>query len=449
METRENDNKQIWEMELLISGALVFSLLQLPGPILRELVRLQTRLAGAEAAVARIVVSMALTVVLVLAAAFVIHLAGRAFWVGLMGLRRAFPAWVCWDRLKQGPMTTAVNRQMAADPDRLIDGIDRFCSTIFSLAFSLVAIVVVETLLIGVLALVAGVVTRLVHGLRFTWVLTAALGAPIVVGLLLSGIDALIGKGYLHFLGASKGFTRLASGYIRAFNLALGGPMWNPVFLVFRSNLDLRRYAALMAAIFVGLGVCVPIAAIVWSRDVDVLHSLRFFPADSRRLAVNPGHYRDSRQADEVYLRTPSIQSEQVDGPVIKLFLPHVPDTDNPLLDEVCPGIEPLRAGGIDLGNGGHGPSEERLAATRDCLRALWRVELDGAELGVGEYYFFTEPGSGVHGLMGYLPTTSLTPGKHELRVMRYAARKDGAQPANARDRFRGREDRIQLWLTP
>ncbi|RLE30261.1 MAG: hypothetical protein DRJ61_13080, partial [Acidobacteria bacterium] len=124
-----------YEMELLISGAVVFGLIHLP-PIIE---RISTSfLAGLEGNLSLFGFMGQIYLQLVLyglIAVFVLHLAMRGFWIGLLGLESVFPEGIRWDRVKLGP---AMIKRYRAGIDSLaatIEKVDDLCSLIFSFGF--------------------------------------------------------------------------------------------------------------------------------------------------------------------------------------------------------------------------------------------------------------------------------------------------------------------------
>ena len=106
-----------WEMELLISGATVFGLLQLPA--LADSLLFHAHNSGPPI-VALFVLPLWIyvkTALLTLAATFVVHLCLRGYWVALVGLSSVYPGGVRWDRVAEraGPLSLASMRAKIGD----------------------------------------------------------------------------------------------------------------------------------------------------------------------------------------------------------------------------------------------------------------------------------------------------------------------------------------------
>ena len=91
-----------------------------------------------------------------LAVAFIVHLAIRAYWVGMIGLKSTFPDGIRWDRLPLvGPVTRGFYQRSIGGLDDMIDGADRAASIVFAMT-TLMALVIAWTGLYMVLGLLAG-----------------------------------------------------------------------------------------------------------------------------------------------------------------------------------------------------------------------------------------------------------------------------------------------------
>ncbi|MGQ0799481.1 MAG: hypothetical protein ACT4NL_05125, partial [Pseudomarimonas sp.] len=86
------------ELELLISGLTLFALLSLPPWLLERLEAVYNQLPFGILIAVSMAVPMLVAIAYVLACGFVAHLAIRAYWVGLVGLKSVFPDGVRWDR---------------------------------------------------------------------------------------------------------------------------------------------------------------------------------------------------------------------------------------------------------------------------------------------------------------------------------------------------------------
>jgi len=53
------------------------------------------------------------------------------------------------------------------------------------------------------------------------------------------------------------------------------------------------------------------------------------------------------RPAEEIFRTLPSIQSDVIRDPYVKLFIPYYPRRHNPVVEKRCPGVRPLKEPGL------------------------------------------------------------------------------------------------------
>lgn len=87
------------ELELIISGLSLFALVSLPGWLWDTYETWLPRMSLGMSAASGVLVPIASAMCLMMAALFVLHLAVRAHWVGLIGLKAVFPDGVRWERM--------------------------------------------------------------------------------------------------------------------------------------------------------------------------------------------------------------------------------------------------------------------------------------------------------------------------------------------------------------
>jgi hypothetical protein len=136
---------------------------------------------------------------------------------------------------------------------------------------------------------------------------------------------------------------------------------------------------------------------------VGAMADYALLPDEPSARTVDFQHYADEWPEAKVFAGSATIQSEVVRDPYVRLFLPFSPRRHNPAVAERCPGIPPAGAA--------------REVAVIRCLVDLQPVTLDGRPLGDPGFHFYTDPGTGLRGLLAYVPTTGLRAGEHLLVV--------------------------------
>jgi hypothetical protein len=120
-----------WELELFLSGALVFATLKLPTVVETFFAGVEPHIAGTTRSIVLNASIYATAIAYTLLITFSVHLVGRAQWVALMGLHSVFPNGIRWDELKMGPMARALYQQRTPGLQAAIARLDNFCSIVF------------------------------------------------------------------------------------------------------------------------------------------------------------------------------------------------------------------------------------------------------------------------------------------------------------------------------
>ncbi len=406
-------HSRTYEMELLVSGAVVFGLVQLPGLLAGAFARLRAVLAGDLRVVETLTQGYVMMMVWVLIGTFLLHLVLRAYWIGLLGLESVFAGGIRWERLREvGPLTRRIYRRRIGTLAEAVDRTDDRCSLIFSFGFLLVGGFAYSIVMLGIAGLAALVVSRVPalegHGAAVFWTALAVLvGLQVVAGVL----DKRLGT-RLNPAGIP---ARLLARLVDVGFLTSPMPWMGTTQLTLSSNLSPTRVAAVIIGVSLMLGA-VNAVHILAKGGLLHLDSLSYFPLSLREEGVDPDHYRDRRETGVHAAGIPSIQSELIAEPFLELVIAYLPKRHNPLIRAACPDLTPLRRGGLVLGRSGTAAPEATRAAA-GCLGGLLRVRLDGQELSSLRWDFTTEPGSGLPAVVSFVPLRHLDKGLHQLEV--------------------------------
>ncbi|MBB4638899.1 hypothetical protein [Longimicrobium terrae] len=403
-----------WELELLISGAVVFSLLQLPGWVDGQYYRTRVHADGGTflgAMMLYVYIKVALYTLIIF---FLTHLAARGYWVGLIGLESVYPRGINWDNTTYGPVSTELYRRWMGRIQSQIDAADRFCSVLFPLAFSLVSLCLYSLLVMGLLAGVAYLASK---GMG-----VPAAFAPVFlgVGALLAVLPAMLllldrryGPAAKPDGPAHRGLRGLAAAvyYLSAM------PAVGVMFITLYSN---ARRGMRRPMLMAGVGL---LFAYVFAHDVMIGYGLLrvggspFYPDEAGEMAVTGAFYADQRVPGEVRERAPFIQSEVIEGPYVRLFIPYVPMLHGESLPEQCPGVRPVNEGGVRIGRAV--PVEPgRTGALLACWTRLQPVALNGKPIAPA-FRFATDPETGIRGIVAHIPVQGLPAGQNLLTVAR------------------------------
>jgi len=372
-----------WELELLISGGVVFALLQFPPLLEQTFFRLEPRFLGWWKDAFVLAFAYLKGILYALIAAFVLHLSSRAYWIGLLGLEKVHPEGIRWDNLKSGPITRRIQRELIPPIRQQIVRLDRFCSSIFAFAFLVVVGCLISILLVGLCVLL-------------TWGLSLVLGerkvSEIFTGILFAISLVLALPGILDKLLAGRlkpggRMERALERILRAFQWLQLGHLFGGLMLVLVSSR--RRSLSVLVTLFFG---CMLAFGLVPMLQRDTLWR-NDSPAPQREII--PLYYEDQWPEEGFSRLAPSIQSDVIEEPYVKLFIPYLPSRHDEVFAQRCPN------------------PQDKLA----CAALLHRVAVDGRAVPDLTFLFYTHPKLGARGFLAYIPTAGLASGPHLLRI--------------------------------
>ncbi len=415
------------ELELIISGLSLLALVSLPGWLWGAYESYYPRMSLGLVAASAVLLPMLSAICMVMAALLLLHLGVRAHWVGLIGLKAAFPDGIRWDRLRGvGGLTTASLQARVPSVDQGIARADRLASTLFSLiTFSALALAVLG-LWLTALFIVAGLFGESLGGTNtflnraVGWIFIAYFGAPLLRwlldGVLVRRVPGLAGFAPLRW-------TVALLGWIEA--LFLPPRLLGSIRLTLQSHLLPRAFLVC----FVGAMLAVAFGsnrAFQVSRSFDLLDTQRHVGTRATYGGVRSAHYESQRIARDALQPVPSIPAPTIESAWLPLFLPYVALMDDPVLDQRCPRRERWTGTpfGFDPGDSDAEAKEREAridaeaAATADCLRSLWEVRLDDRPQSLAGFLPAERADLGLRGLAGWLPLNGLAPGPHRLEVI-------------------------------
>ena len=405
------DTSPTWELELLISGAVLFALFQLPAVLDSFFGSLRPHVTSGTGPALFLVELYVRAIVYALIASFVVHLVSRAYWVGLVGLQSVFPRGVQWEELKAGPITLDVYRKRFSGLPAVISRTDNFCSVIFSFAFLLVILFAFTIVVSGVMGALAYGAAWLFFGgrnVRHFFLAFAALLA--IVPLVANVVDRRFGP-RLPPDGRSARMLRATANVLYRISLL---NVTGPIFLTLLTNIGRRRLMAIFYAAF--LGIILFVAADRLQRTGRLSLNSYDYYAQSAGHGVNYRFYESQREPDEILDRVPSIQSDVIRDPYLKLFIPYSPARHNALVAKECPAVHALQERGVQFGLDRPVADSVVVPALR-CLARIHAVTLNGAPRPDLEFSFYEHPRTGLKGIIAYIPTDSLPHGRNVLTI--------------------------------
>lgn len=403
-----------WELELLISGALVFAMLQIPGELDAWIHGVQPKLDGGGMLVAFVVWYYLKLATYALAAGFAVHLLVRGYWVGAIGLEAVFPEGIRWDRTRTGPILREVQRARTPSLQRLIDGADRVASMIFGGAFAL-ALMLVFSLLVGATIMMSAFgIARIFLPLGASlWVMVFAAMAYALPMMLATLVDRRMGDRLAPGSRLARTIRGVGVAYMRLQAIVPFAPLMSTLVTNLREKRGFRAGALLLV-----VGSIVLVQRDILMEAGGIHHdSYSYLPDDAGALGVATAFYDDRRGDDPEYAGSPFIQSDMVRDPYVRLFIPYRPGRHNDLIAAKCPAVRAaIPRGGLLSAARPEGDAAGR--AVLACLTHLQPVTLDGKPIAPA-FHFADEPKTGIRGIVAYIPVDGMAKGQHMLTVAR------------------------------
>ncbi len=397
------------EIELLISGALLFSLIQVPSYLSAVVDGLIPRLNESQFMIVFFTSFYVKLMVMTLIASFGLHLVARAYWVGLIGLDSVYPEGVDWSRIKYGPWAKEVYRERLPALPRMARRADDFGSTIFSFAFWIIVLFAFSIVAGGAaggiwFALRATVLPGLSGNAFFGAVLVIAMIPTIAIG-----IDKVLAE-----RGHPTG--RISRAVQRTLSVAYhasGGPLFMPIQFTLFSRVPKKIIWPLFLSVFIALMFGILTTEFTRLGTVAVSSS-EFTPLRGGPRSMRAAHFADTREPNNT---APYIQSDIVRDPYVKLTIPLVALRMNDQIGQACPGLEPPGRAGLTGGPERTDPVDAQYeAALLSCLGRIWTVQLNGTQLAL-EWDLVWSGGVTLQSVVAYLPTADLERGAHVLEI--------------------------------
>ncbi len=403
-----------WEMELLISGATVFSLMQAPALLDQLYHTLTPRLEADYHAAATLPYMYLMTACLALITTFLVHLCVRGFWVALVGLASVYPDGVNWERLRSwGPAYLRAVRQRTPSLPEAIERYDNRASQVFGFG-------------VGLTFLTLGI----------TWVVMALTGLAVLIHvlsqraltletLMIATVSALFGPYLLVYI--IDGFTRNRAGrhprLERAMDKVYRGISFMPFvsgtnfpLMLFASHVGGRRGNYLMAFALMAL-LLVSLMRMETPKPLWSLDGYGLLPNDGKAgHTLDPRHYADQRKQLNSLLPAVHIPSEEIHGDWLRVYIPFRPTPDTSALKRLCP----------ELDQAEHQTPEAVLA----CLPQRFVLSIDGEPATGTSFDFASQPEQRLRGVVARIDVRDLARGRHELSL-RYGDAPD-ATPSKA-----------------
>ena len=286
-----------WEIEMLISGALVFSLFQVVTPLDEAFARwihVVPPLVDPWIIYSHL---YAKVVVFILIGTFIAHLAMRAFWVSLIGVHSIYPQGIRWENMRGSKAAVRVLQRRAQPVPESIERADNAASLVFALGVVCAQFGMVIYVWTMVAVAVAWVLAWALPETR-TYALYLVIGASMVLLTVVTLLDRL----WISKLALDSAPVRASERFYAWTARWLGGQGMMQLFPLISTNLAGKRGVwVVILGIYVALGAAT-VHTVSARIDLPFLHG-DTLPKLRRDSGLHPQHYLDQREGpDETFL---------------------------------------------------------------------------------------------------------------------------------------------------
>lgn len=407
------------ELELMISGLAMVALFSAPGWLIERYESMHPLLPMWMLSAAAMALPMTVLACYVMAGLFALHLGMRACWVGLIGLKAAFPEGIRWARaVGVGPLSRERLQSSLPGPDASIERADRRASALFAvITLSGLVLFWLGLLATGAFMLGAWVGNRIgdtngAINIAVGWMVNVLLGGVIGSWLL----DAVLAR-WFPALQRQKWFRLLARGFALVVSVYFPPRLTGSLRLTLQTNT--RPW--LFLVLFVSGIVTLPLLATrqfqaSFGFDRFGTHSLLHARdiADGHRSV----HYESERVERDRARGVPMIPSAVVESAWLPLFLPFLPIRDDPVVLQRCPSRERDEGGLFRVLAVDDAAVSARARSTAECLSQLWEVRLNGSVVALVAATPAERADLGFRGLSGLIDLRGQAPGPQDLEVI-------------------------------
>jgi hypothetical protein len=429
------DTAPTWEVELLLSGATLFTLMQLPEWLNAQFGFWTARLGETGLYVASFAMIYAKVIVFAIITTLIVHLLTRGMWVAGIGLRSVYPRGIRWRSLRYGVRFRAHARSRLPTLKRIIDRSDDFASQMFAVA----ALMVVMTLfsLMGTMLILA--VAWLASALMFGGDYLGELSLLLIAIIVLSQTIASFADRRAKQRGRAQRAT--LRWVFAVYRIQLWMPfarLSSALMLVFTSHFGSVRGTIVLVLVMYAL-IAASVFDLAWERDgMRVGAGGPLAVLDGEKVIVD-ANYADRRHGEARHALEPYIDSVHAQGDYLQLVIPFHPRRHPQALEAACPGVfeatvaanTELETASEQLGSSGEKSTQREdvdrieqvrqsaLSALLTCASGLHAPKIDGVALDDIELQLMPAADQQQLAFVAWLPLHELKRGRHVLQLER------------------------------
>ena len=413
--------QESWQLELLISGFAIFLLMSAYEPLQSLENKIELLLSGnTYYSVLFIPYRVLLGAWLVLLINLVLHVLLRGLWISTIGLRYVSGD-IDFNKLKNTPKFDLFLRKKIPSFDIYIQKLEKLCSVVFGFTFLIIFILISGGLFVLGIIFSAWVINWISTELGGPWVL---LFVPFFLLYLLGG--------FLYFfdfitLGWIKRKKRLAKFYYpiyRFFGIITLAFVYRPMYYNMIDNKFGRKVVLFL----------IPYLLLITLITTLKFRTYGYLPANRDLQSISNEYYDDtSNSARPSY--SASIESKFIKNGYVRLFLPYVARSDDPVIKLLCPELKPAKRGVSFFDNNDPFAFLMNADSALACHSQRFKIYVNDSLLNNLKYRFQQHQSRQNMGLTTILDVDHLPRGEHAIKVVvKFLEKNDGKDTLVFRD---------------
>ncbi len=413
----DNLQQESWQLELIISGVVIFLMLGAYGPIMdvQPLLAKNYLTGGGLFVVVAggyfifIIAYYALLII------FIIHLVLRGFWIGAIGLRSVSGDFD-YDVLDYQPKFNSWLHSQLGSFDDYIERLEVQCSVAFSFAF----LIFFSVLSVGAFTLViAGATFGMATILGANNPDAASWKKAVVAGTnlfsLFLGVIYLIDFTSLGWFKKKRWLQRIYFPFYRLMGWITLARFYRPFYYNMIDHPFGRKLVKRLWLIIFGT---------MLATSVTIIRNPFYPTSKTINSVVNEAVYLDNVAVEEISHSLPSLASRYAERDYLEIFVPYLGVQNDRTIIHLFPDLAPALKGSFAIDGPINMWSARNRSVNNDSLlvaqRAIHRLYLNDSLLADVPWQFYEHPVREQQGLLYDLPVYDLPRGRYTLRFEEY-----------------------------
>lgn len=305
-----------WQLELLVSGFIIFGLFSALGPVGDALAKAQY-----EYGILRNFYFIVYAAIYILIINLVIHVALRSLWIGALGLRYVSGE-IEIDKLNYSKLFTKYLKKKVGSFDSYIEKLEKLCSIMFAISFLLIFYVAAIFILQYVINFINYIGNFVSEDSILPVILLNTIGIFILIGAVLTLIDYLT-QGLLK---KNKWIAILYFPFYWVFSFLTLSFLYRPLFY----NLIDNKFGRKISFMLLPFYLSVLLIATIYKEQSGFINYGFWKP--NTILAVS-NNYEDLVEKNNLFISILTIQSKVITDPYIRVKIPLTRSIENTLMN--------------------------------------------------------------------------------------------------------------------